>query len=179
MRTVAVFGRLPTSQNREDQGSRMCKRVLSKLAPLVHVLVAGIFLASTFCQAADEIVSKAHSSVQGLYLKVQLPGNLKMSKLKPGDVVAGTLARDVYSSDRKLFVTGSQVRLTVDHTEKRKRAVNDHWPWAVQAFTPRHENYPVFKSASVMQGQVESSIDVSLVSVSRMREVHATTKKGK
>ena len=157
----------------------MCKRVLSRRAPLVYMLAAGISFASTLCQAADEIASKAPLSKQGLYMKVQLARNLKMSKLKPGDVVAGTLSRDVYSSDRKLFATGSRVQLTVDHTERRKRPANDHWPWVVRAFTPRHESYPIFKSASVMQGPVESSLDVSLVSVSRMQEVHATAKKGK
>jgi hypothetical protein len=99
-----------------------------------------------------------------------------MSKLKPGDNVEGTLSRDVYSADRKLFASGGGVRLTVDHLEKRKRTRNDHWPWVVNFFTPRHENYPVFKTATVTQGDSESTLQVSLVSVSRMREVHAKAK---
>jgi hypothetical protein len=99
--------------------------------------------------------------------------------LKPGDVVGGSLSRDVYSSDRKIFPSGSLVRLTVDHLEKRKRIPNDHWPWAVKVFTPRHENYPVFNSATIVQASDESSLNVSLISVSRMHDVHPKAKKDK
>jgi hypothetical protein len=49
----------------------------------------------------------------------------------------------------------------------------------VRAFTPRHENYPVFKNATVAQDKGESSVQVSLISVSRMREVHANAKKNR
>jgi hypothetical protein len=113
----------------------------------------------------------------GLYIKVRLSNPVKMSKLKSGDVVQGNLTGDVYSTDRKLFSSGSAVRLTVDHLEKRKRTPNDHWPWVVNAFTPRHELYPVFKNATVVQDQVETAIQVSMISSSRMREVHAKAKK--
>ncbi len=121
--------------------------------------------------------SQGNSPDSGLYIKVRLSDPVKMSKLKSGDVVQGSLTGDVYSTDRKLFSSGSAVRLTVDHLEKRKRTPNDHWPWVVNAFTPRHENYPVFKSATVVQDQVETPIQVSMISSSRMREVHAKAKK--
>jgi hypothetical protein len=49
----------------------------------------------------------------------------------------------------------------------------------VKAFTPRHENYPVFKSAAVVQGGGETSLQVSVISVSRMRDVQARSKKNK
>jgi hypothetical protein len=110
-------------------------------------------------------------------MKVQLPRSLKMSKLKPGQMVEGSLARDVYSADRKLFSSGSHVLLSVDHMEKRKRTPNDHWPWIVNAFTPRQENYPVFKQAIVQQDGLESPLSVSLLFVDRMHEVHARAKK--
>jgi hypothetical protein len=102
-----------------------------------------------------------------------------MSKLKPGDIVEGKLARDVYSTGHKVFAAGNSVRLAVDHLEKRKRKANDHWPWVVSVFTPRHENYPVFKSATVAQPNGDNSFGVSLISVSRMREVHAKAKTAK
>jgi hypothetical protein len=121
--------------------------------------------------------SQGNSPDSGLYIKVRLSDPVKMSKLKSGDVVQGSLTGDVYSTDRKLFTSGSAVRLTVDHLEKRKRTPNDHWPWVVNAFTPRHENYPVFKNATVVQDQVETPIQVSMISSSRMREVHAKAKK--
>ena len=113
-----------------------------------------------------------------LYVKVHLANPVKMSKLKPGDVVEGSLRRDVYSSDRKLFPAGTQVRLTVDHLEKRRRERNDHWPWVINAFIPRHESYPAFKTATVAGPGGESSLQVSLISASRMRDVHAKAKKG-
>jgi hypothetical protein len=78
-----------------------------------------------------------------------------------------------------MFPSGSTVRLTVDHLEKRKRTPNDHWPWAVKVFTPRHESYPVFNNATIVQASDESQLKVSLISVSRMREVHPKAKKDK
>jgi hypothetical protein len=128
---------------------------------------------------ADDNPAKTVASTAdpGLYVKVALPTNPKLSKLKPGDVVHGNLARDVYSSDRKVFSAGNPVQLTVDHLERRKRTPNDHWPWAVKEFTPRHENYPVFREAVISNGSSEDRIQVSMVSVNRMREVFAHAKK--
>ena len=154
-----------------------------RLMPIVVGLLATGFVAgSTLCVAADDASANAGNTApadSGLYLKVQLSRPEKMSKLNPGDIVEGALSRDVYSADHKLFATGSHVRLTVDHMEKRKRIPNDHWPWVVNAFTPRHEKYPVFKSATVLQNDGERSLQVSMISVSRMREVHAQVKKNK
>jgi hypothetical protein len=110
---------------------------------------------------------------------VQLDRPLKLSKLKPGDVVEGKLARDVYSSDRELFAAGSHVRMAVDHLEKRRRTPNDHWPWVVRAFTPRQEQYPVFKTAAILGPNGGSALQVSLISISRKREVSAQSNKKK
>lgn len=134
--------------------------------------------------AQDTSHATGHEAVQfsgthdsGLYVKVHLVQPLKMSKLKPGDAVEGTLARDVYSADQKLFDGGSGVRLTVDHLEKRRRIPNDHWPGVIKIFTPRHENYPVFKTATVTQSGRDHAMQVSMITVSRMRDVHALPKK--
>ena len=146
------------------------------------LLAASVSAGSVAGYAADEPARAAPgtaSAGSSLYVKVQLNSPLKLSKLKPGDVVEGSLARDVYSSDRELFPAGSRVRMAVDHLEKRRRAPDDHWPWVVKAFTPRHENYPVFKTASVFLASGESALQVSLISVSRKREVHAQAKKKK
>ena len=155
---------------------------LQWIKPVALLLLAGCVAAGpTFCCAADDpaVKSLQPAADSGLYIKVLLSHPVRMSKLKPGDVVDGSLSTDVYATDRKLFASGSSIRLTVDHLEKRKRTPNDHWPWVVQAFTPRKENYPVFKAATVAQDTVESSLQVSLISVSRMREVHATVRKDK
>ena len=159
----------------------MGKRVRCIRSLGVLLLAVGLAVSPTFCVGADESPAKTSAAPadSSLYLKVQLASRLKMSKLKPGDAIAGSLSRDVYSADRKLFPAGSEVHLTVDHMEKRKRTPNDHWPWVVKAFTPRHENYPVFKEASVAQDGGERALQVSLISVSRMRDVHAKAKKNK
>ncbi len=152
---------------------------VSKALSCVFLAAAASACAVT-CSAADEPGASAQgltSANSSLYLKVQINQQLKLSKLKPGDVVEGDLARDVYSSDREMFTAGSHVRLAVDHLEKRRRAPNDHWPGVIKLFTPRHENYPVFKTATVSAANAESALQVSLISVSRRREVHAQAKK--
>ena len=142
-----------------------------------------LFSITAICSAqktvndSQAVSNKAANS--NLYLKIQLNSSPKFSKLKPGDSVQGGLARDVYSRDRKLFSAGDEVRLEVDHLEKRRRAMDDHWPWVVKAFTPRHENYPVFKSATISDVEGESSLPVSVLSISRKREVQAQGKKKK
>jgi len=146
----------------------------------VALLAATLSLGATLCSAADDSPTNAQPvAASGLYVKVLLSSPAKLSKLKPGDAVEGTLSRDVSSSDRKLFPAGSHIRLTVDHLEKRRRAPNDHWPGVVKLFTPRHENYPAFKTATVSLAEGDRSLEVSLISVSRMREVHARGKKDK
>src|SRR5438309_9848643 len=92
------------------------------------LLAAAVCFVGTFTFASDSVSSGEPASA-GLYLKVAPAHWLKLSKLKPGDRVEGTLARDVYSADRKVLAAGSHVRLLVDHTQKRRRAMNDHWPW--------------------------------------------------
>jgi hypothetical protein len=47
----------------------------------------------------------------------------------------------------------------------------------IKLFTPRHENYPVFKTATVTEANGDSTLQVSLISISRLREVHAQAKK--
>jgi hypothetical protein len=112
-----------------------------------------------------------------LYVKVQLSDAVKVLALKPGDVVEGKLAQDVYSGDRELFAAGARVRLTVDKLERRRRVPNDHWPWVVKAFTPRHENYPTFQSAAVsLPDGKEAALRVSLIFINRETEVQAQTK---
>jgi hypothetical protein len=114
-----------------------------------------------------------------LYVKVKLDNGLKISALKPGDSVEGMLAQGVYSGDRELFPAGSRIRLTVDRLERRRREANDRWPWVVRVFTPRHENYPWFRSASVfLPGGHEVPLQVSLIAIARKMGVQATAKNG-
>jgi hypothetical protein len=116
-----------------------------------------------------------------VYVKVQLEKTVKVSALKPGDMIEGKLAQDVYSGERELFAAGSQVRLTVDKLGRRRRVPNDYWPWVIKVFTPRHENYPTFRSATVsLPDGKEVPLRVSLIFINRETQVHAQmgTKRG-
>ena len=84
----------------------------TKLVTLVLV-VAGMAAFPRICTAAEDTSEAGRPAApadSGLYVKVQLASPMKMSRLKPGDVVEGSLSRDVYSSDRKIFSSGSLVR---------------------------------------------------------------------
>ena len=156
-------------------------RGVGLLRAICGMLLAGaVGAGSVVCSAADGPAARAKdpaSANSGLYVKVQLNNPVKLSKLKPGEVLEGKLARDVYSSDRKVFTAGSAVHLTVDHLEKRRRVPDDHWPGVVKLFTPRHQNYPVFNTASVSAASGESALQVTVISISRRRDVHAQPKK--
>ncbi len=146
--------------------------------PLAALSLAWLLAAAGLCAAAETANSPdALTASSGLYVKVQLNAPVKFSKLKAGDVVEGTLARDVYSNDRELFPAGSRVRLVVDSMTKRRRIPNDHWPGVIKLFTPRHEKFPVFKDATISGAGGESALRVSLISVNRQREVTAQTRK--
>jgi len=149
----------------------------SRFSKTARGLLLAVMSANAVIGCAADKLAAAASTDSGLYIKVQLDQPLKLSKLLPGDVVQGKLARDVYSAGRALFPAESRVRLTVDHMERRRRAPDDHWPWVVKAFTPRHEKYPVFKSATISGAGGESVLQVSVVSISRRREVHAQAKR--
>jgi len=141
-----------------------------------------VFVSVCFAQGSTSSAEKTGSEqsvrASDLYLKVRLDSPLKASKLKPGDQVSGKLFQDVYSGDREVFPVSSGVSLTVDRLERRRRAQNDHWPWVIKAFTPRHERYPVFHLASVTSPDGSHiPLEVSLVSVSEEVEVEPKTKK--
>jgi hypothetical protein len=142
------------------------------------LLAAALWVSSVTC-LAEEPPAQHSTSANSLYVKVELDKPLKLSKLRPGDAIEGKLARDVYSSDRELFAAGSRVRLTVDHLEERRRTPDDHWPWVVKAFAPRHERYPVFKTATIAGADGDGALQVSLISITRKREVSAQAKKRK
>ena len=126
-------------------------------------------------QAVDRQSGLALQS--NVYVKVRLDKAVKVSALKPGNAVEGKLAQDVFSGDRELFAAGSRVRLTVDKLQRRRRVANDHWPLIVKVFTPRHENYPTFQSATVsLPDGKEFALQVSLISINRETEISAQVK---
>ena len=113
-----------------------------------------------------------------LYLKVQLRQKVKLASLKPGDVVEGMLTRGVYWREKEVIPRGSFVSLVVDRLEQRKRELNDHWPWAIRAFAPRHEKYPTFRAAHVLLPDGRTmDLQVSLLSIAQRVVVRANSLK--
>jgi len=113
-----------------------------------------------------------------LYIKVQLEPSIKPASLKPGDLVEGKLIRSVYWRDRELLPARSPVRLIVDRLEQRRRAPNDHWPWVINVFAPRHVKYPTFRSAQVLLPDGRTmDLQVSLMSITQEVEVRAESRK--
>jgi len=150
-------------------------KILRRGVWLLAVIVAASFPGWAADANADN--KKADAS---LYLKVQLDEKLKTSALKPGDVVNGKLSQPVYSADREVFASGSEVQLTVDKVERRRKEPNDHWPWAIRVFLPRHENFPSFHASNVLNANGgQTPLQVSLVSINQERKVEAKSKAGK
>ena len=166
---LVVTSQLPTQ--RRFVGPRALTAALLGLA-----VTASIASASDTCVDREPLATRECN----LYLKVNLNREVKLSKLRPGDVLTGTLARDVYSGEREVLPAGSQVSLPVDKMEKRRRVPNDHWPWVIQFFTPRHENFPSFRSAVVATpGGSEVQLQASAITIDREVEIHSrsSTKK--
>jgi hypothetical protein len=110
------------------------------------------------------------------YIKLRLASPVKLSALKTGEVLQGNLVQDVYSGERDLFPAGSQVRLTVDHLERRRRARNDHWPWVIRFFSPRHQNFPAFQTASISSVEEQASPPAPAIHVSITQIISITQK---
>jgi hypothetical protein len=131
--------------------------------------------AAIFCLLAAALL---HAGDSSLYVKVQLEKSLKTSTLKPGDIVTGKLGTAVYSGDRELLPGGSVIHLKVNELARRRRPVNDHWPWVVQFFTPRYEKYPLFSSATVtLPNGTEIPLHTSVVFFNREVELRAHQQK--
>jgi hypothetical protein len=144
------------------------------------VFAAGLILApvSLLGQNIQDAARGTDSvSYDHLYMKMQLDGEARISALRPGDVLKGKLVRDVYSGDNQLFSAGSPLLLTVNRLEQRRREPNDHWPWVIKAFTPRHEKYPIFQSAKVkVGGDREVPLQVAFLTIRREVEVSPPAK---
>ncbi len=99
-----------------------------------------------------------------LYIEIRLNKPVKLGALKPGDIVEGTLSRDVYSGNHQIFASGSTARLTVAKMERRRKEPDPRWPALIRLFMARHEDYPSFQSATVsLSNGAEVPLQVSLV----------------
>ena len=107
-----------------------------------------------------------------LFVRVQLDSSVKLSSLKAGESVEGSLTRDVYSPENRVFAADSHIRLTVSRVERKRKTPSERLPWIAKIFLPHHENSPVFGDAAIfMPDGTKSAIRASLLSSSRMKEV--------
>src|SRR5215469_8571671 len=107
-----------------------------------------------------------------LFVKVQLDRSVKLSSLKAGESVEGSLTRDVYSPENKVCAAGSHIRLTVSRVDRKRKTPSERLPWIAKIFVPRHENSPVFNDAAIsMPDGTKSAIQTSLLFSSPMKEV--------
>jgi len=156
----------------------------SSLIGTMALLLCGAAPSGLVAQSSAAAPASTHVSLPSedvpaatLFMKVKISAPLKTGALRPGDAVEGSLLRPVYSGGREVFPAASRVRLTVDKLQRRRRTPNDHWPWVIKAFSPRHEKYPTFQSAVVsLPNGREIPTRVSLVSFGRELEVHALHK---
>jgi len=154
------------------------------MIPNLRLSLVIVLCLSVYSAAQDPTVrldnpdSGPPANVSNLYLKVRLDSAVKVSKLRPGDEVSGKLFQDVYQGGIDVFPASSAVRLTVDRLERRRRAPNDHWPWVIKVSTPRHENWPVFRTGSVVdRSGRQVPLDVSIISVNKEVEIVPKSKK--
>jgi hypothetical protein len=156
-------------------------RAVTRLSFLVAVMgfcLAHLCFATEDLSSADVPPSIPSVISSQLYLKVRLDASLKISKLTPGDQISGQLLQDVYSGAAELFPASSEVHLVVDRVERRRHDSNDYWPWMIKVFSPRHQRYPVFRSARIIDSDGhETLLRASLVSISNEVEVEPKTKK--
>jgi hypothetical protein len=140
--------------------------------------LVALLATSSVALARDSEPSFNGNADATLYLKVQFNEDIKTASLRPGDVIKCKLSQPVYWVDRELFPSGSQVQLTVDKVERRRREPNDHWPWVINIFMPRHESFPIFHESRVLGSDGTSTpLQVSLVSLNRERSVQAQSRK--
>jgi hypothetical protein len=159
---VKVLKVLSLKAETTRQMNEQSRRILGIKA---FVLISALLL-PVVLYAQDATPSAAEDSF--LYLKVQLQQKVKPASLKPGDVVEGMLTRGVYWREKEVIPRGSRISLVVDHLEQRRRPPNDHWPWAIKAFAPRHEKYPTFRSAHVLLPDGRTmDLQVSLLSIAQ------------
>lgn len=153
---------------------RLLRKGLRTCPSTATLILVACLLAATFADAEGD---KNSVQVSSLTVEAQLDTPVRLSRLKPGSILQGRIMRDVYSGERRVFPAGSRVRLTVGKLERRRREHNDHWPWVVQVFARRHENYPSFQSAEIsLPDGASIPVHVSLLSALHVTEVRARTK---
>jgi hypothetical protein len=172
-----------SARRRDDQNAlpfppkSICAWAALQLTGLIACLIATTSVCAVNPNSAP---SAPPGSDEQLYIKLKPALKVKMSALKPGNTVQGNLMQDVYSGERQILRAGSPIRLTVDKMQRRRRVPNDHWPWVVKFFTPRHELYPIFQTAIGMRPTgADVPLRVSLLSIGPERQIRMLGEKSR
>lgn len=176
MKSVLSTSRSEPARNVSLQppAEKPARGIVRFCAPSLFLMLVACLLPVPFHGAEGDNRAEPTPS---LLIEVELDAPLKLSHLKPGNALQGKVMRDVYSGNRLLFPAGSRLHLTVGNLERRGREHNDHWPWVVQFFTPRHVYYPSFRSASVsLPDGIGIPVRVSFVSAIHVIGVSARAK---
>jgi len=162
----------------DRRGTTLLHGKVNRVFSIVRTSVLFFFAILPVALHGQNAMPFAAAADSFLYIKVQLEPSIMRASLKPGDLVEGRLIRSVYWRDKELLQARSPVRLVVDRLEQRRRAPNDHWPWAMKLFAPRHDKYPTFRLAQVLLPDGRTmDLQVSLLSITQEVEVRAESRK--
>ncbi len=162
----------------DRRGTTLLHGKVNRVFSIVRTSVLFFFAILPVALHGQNAMPFAAAADSFLYIKVQLEPSIMRASLKPGDLVEGRLIRSVYWRDKELLQARSPVRLVVDRLEQRRRAPNDHWPWAIKLFAPRHDKYPTFRLAQVLLPDGRTmDLQVSLLSITQEVEVRAESRK--
>jgi hypothetical protein len=143
-------------------------------AAIIGLSTGSLFAYQPLIDGSTKYEVDASTGKDRLYLKVHFDPTLKPSALKAGTIVDGALAEPAYSGVREILPAGTRIRFTVDKLERARKPPNDHWPWMIKAFAPRHLNQPVFSTAvAILHDGREVSLKVSLISLADKKDVRA------
>lgn len=132
------------------------------------LILAGCFPPALLARSGKG-THKAHAP---MFVEVYLGSAVKFSSLKPGDVLRGKIARNVFSGYRLILPGGSRVSLRVSGMEQRRKESNSIWPWPASHFRLKYKEFPTIDLLTVSLPGGAASFPVSLVSA--YNEVHVT-----
>ena len=145
----------------------------------MKTLVVTVLILLSLCSDLRAQSSPPSGNQAPLFVKVQLDSSVKLSSLKAGESVEGSLARDVYSPEDRVYASGSHIRLTVSRVERKRKTPSEKWPWFAKLFMPHLENSPVFDTAAIsMPDGTSSAIQASLLSSNRTKEIRTPLSRG-
>lgn len=105
------------------------------------------------------------------FMDVQLDASVKLSHLKCGDTLEGSVTRNVFSGYYLIVPRASRVRMRVSAIKRGPREHNHFWPWPIPYFLPKYERLPSFDFADVFLPDGEK-VRLRVLVASAIDEIH-------